>query len=478
MVVWPCATGQAPFMKTLPMTRRSMIEEIINGRNVSPFQRSVFLLCGLVLVLDGFAAQSIGFLARAMADSLHVPVKSFGPVFAAALVGLMLSSIAAGPIADRVGRKWPIIFSTLTFATFTLAAPCATSLRQLVVLRFLTGLGLGGAIPNVIALTSEYAPKRLRHTLITMISCGMPLGALLGGLLSFVMLPRWGWPSVFYAGGILPLLLALLLIVGLPESILFLSVRGRASEKIFAILHKIDPGMNRVPSQINLTASPSSRRNRVPALALFSQRRALGTILLWIPFFMNLLVLYFIVSWLPALLRQVSNPLSSGILAVSLFSLGGILGSLLQGNLMTRWGDVRILSLEFLLAGALMGSLAYAVTLLAIMTATFLLGCFVQGAQAGLNALSARYYPTSMRATGVGWALGVGRLGSIVGPVLGGLLLSRAWSPRQILLFGAVPALFSAAAILASRFFRAAREMAQRAEAEDLNGTILGSSQG
>lgn len=187
---------------------------------------------------------------------------------------------------------------------------------------------------------------------------------------------------------------------------------------------------------------------------LFTEGRAIGTVLLWVPFFMNLLVLYFIISWLPALLRQTHMPALTGIFGVSVFSLGGIAGSLLQGRLMNIWGRFVVLLSEFALCLLLIGSLAFIASFPLMMMVTFLLGCFVQGAQAGLNALSATFYPTSIRSTGVGWALGIGRLGSIVGPILGGIMISREWSLRQIFFAGAVPALLAALAIVLSYVLR------------------------
>lgn len=452
------------------MNSRSTFSEIIDRRPISSFQLRVFVLCSLVLVLDGFDTQSIGFLAPAVADSLHLPITAFGPVFAAALVGLMISSLCAGPIADRVGRKWPTVVATVIFATFTLAATQATSLLQLAVFRFLTGLGLGGALPNAMALASEFAPQRVRRILVTVISCGMPLGALLGGLVSSAMLPMWGWRSVFYVGGGLPLLIALILIWGLPESILFLGING-LPQKAAGILAKIAPELRAHAISNPSPATGSSIRS--PAVTLFTEGRALGTILLWVPFFMNLLVLYFIVSWLPALLRQSSQPITMGIVAISLFSLGGILGSVVQGKLMTKWGDLSILLGEFLVTVALMGALAFSSTKVAIIAMTFLLGCFVQGAQAGLNALSVKYYPTSMRATGVGWALGVGRLGSIVGPMLGGMMLARGWSTREILMTGSVPAFVSAMALLISRAVRIGPYLGHAAEDRETGNLLI-----
>ncbi len=426
------------------------VSEIIDQRPLSRFQTNTILLCGLVLVLDGFDTQSIGFLAPSIAGSLHLRISTFGPVFAAALIGLMIASMIAGPVADRVGRKGPIIFATLTFAFFALATARAKTFDQLVVCRFLTGLGLGGAIPNVVALTTEYAPRRLQQTIVTMLFCSMPLGALVGGLVSSIMLPRWGWQSVFYAGGILPLVVALILIKVLPESIRFLGVSRKDRSAMGRILAKIAPDV--AQAGINFSPPVEDRRlEKMPVIQLFTEGRAVGTVLLWIPFFMNLLMLYFIVTWLPALLRQTHMPALAGILAVSIFSLGGIVGSLLQGRVMSAQGSFAVLLAEFAASILLIGYLGSIDSFPVMMIATFVLGCLIQGAQAGLNALAATFYPTSMRSTGVGWALGVGRIGSIVGPIFGGIMVSHAWTLRQIFFGGALPALLAALAIVLSR---------------------------
>src|ERR1019366_1119177 len=433
--------------------RAPRVSDIIDQRPLSRYQATTILLCGLVLVLDGFDTQSIGFLAPSMAESLHISIHTFGPVFAAALIGLMIASMIAGPIADRVGRKGPIIFATLTFATFAIATARATTQNELVAFRFLTGLGLGGAIPNAVALTAEYAPKRLQQVLVTVLFCSMPLGALLGGLVSSVMLPRWGWQSVFYAGGMLPLAVALVLIKVLPESIRFLSVSGTDRTALNKILSRIAPEI----TEAEIDFSPSKEDHRlkgVPVIHLFTEGRSIGTVLLWVPFFLNLLMLYFIVTWLPTLLRQTHMPVSAGIFGVSVFILGGIAGSLLQGRLMDAWGSFGVLLSEFALCLLLIGSLAFMPPFPLMMIVTFLLGCLIQGAQAGLNALAATFYPTSIRSTGVGWALGIGRLGSIIGPLLGGIMISRDWTLQQIFFAGALPALLAALTITVSYVLR------------------------
>jgi AAHS family 4-hydroxybenzoate transporter-like MFS transporter len=429
------------------MERAPTVSELIDQRPMGRYQLWTMALCGMVIVLDGFDTQSIGFLAPSMAESLRVPVKTFGPIFAAALVGLMISSMLSGPIADRWGRKWPIVACTLIFGTFAMLTARCTSFDQLLAFRFLTGLGLGGALSNSVALMSEYAPKRLLAVIVSIMFCGMPTGAVLATRVTAVLLPRWGWQSVFYAGGVLPLTLALLLIAILPESVRYLEVSGANQRKISKILARISPELAGTP--VSRSEHQDQRRN-APVTNLFTQGRAAGTILLWIPFFMNLLMLYFVVFWLPALLRQTGKPVSAGATAIMLFSVGGIAGSFVEGNLMNRWGAFTVLLTEFLCTTLLIASLAYSSSFPLMMTITFVLGFVVQGAQGGLSAVAATFYPISIRSTGIGWCLGVGRIGSIVGPMLGGVMLKLDWSPREILLAGSIPALCAAAATFTS----------------------------
>jgi AAHS family 4-hydroxybenzoate transporter-like MFS transporter len=433
------------------------VNEIIDQRPLSRFQARTILLCGIVLVLDGFDAQCIGFLAPPISEALAIPLPAFGRVFAAGLTGLMIGAMAIGPVADRWGRKWAVVLSTVTFASFSLLTAQVNSLNELVILRFLTGLGLGGAMPNVVALTSEYSPKRLQPVLVGMLFAGMPMGAMVASLASAEMIPLWGWRSVFYLGGILPLVVAVMLVKALPESVRFLTVRRRDPQRIRAILAQISTELAGQP--LNFAESQESAASGgSPVKELFTEGRATGTVLLWIPFFMNLLILYFIVSWLPGLLLEVGMLASAGVMAVFFFSLGGMMGALAEGRLMNGLGVHSTLMVEFGVSALLIAGLAFSgASYSLLMGVTFVLGFTVQGAQAGINALAAAFYPTHIRSTGVGWALGIGRIGSILGPALGGLLLTLQWTPRQILLAGMVPAACAAAAVLLSDRIQAGR---------------------
>jgi len=228
-------------------SRALTVNQIIDERPVSRFQATTILLCGLVLLLDGFDTQAMGFLVPPIADELKVPLSAFGPVLSAGLFGLMLGAMGSGPIADRWGRKSAIIVSSFVFGGFSLATASIDSVGTLVLLRFLTGLGLGGAMPNVVSLASEYAPKRLQATLVTLIFVGMGGGAVLASLVGGALIPIWGWRSVFYVGGILPIALALVLLKMLPESVRFLTEKGAEPARIRAIVSRIAPELATAP---------------------------------------------------------------------------------------------------------------------------------------------------------------------------------------------------------------------------------------
>jgi AAHS family 4-hydroxybenzoate transporter-like MFS transporter len=426
------------------------VSDIIDGRPMSGFQIRTIALCGLVLFSDGFDAQTIGFLAPSIADSTGIPSNTFGPIFSASLVGLMIAAMSAGPIADRWGRKWPIIFSTITLAVFSILTAHSTSFNELLVYRFLTGLGLGGALPNVVALSSEYVPKRLMAVFVAALFCGLPLGGFICGMLSSAMTPVWGWQSVFYVGGIFPLALSLLLIVLLPESVQFLSQSKADSRKIANLLKPIAPDL---PDGIRISYPARDKESKgVSVQYLFTDGRAAGTILLWIPNFMNLLLMYVIVNWLPILLRASGMSVTGGVTATSFYSLGGIVGTFAEGFLIKWGGPFRILLAQFGLCGLFIALMALAAdSWSAMIILAFLLGFLVIGAQAGLNVLAAHFYPTFIRSTGVGWALGIGRIGSIAGPLLAGALLSNQWQPWQVLLAIAIPAFLAMGSILLGR---------------------------
>ena len=430
------------------------VTDVIDQRSMGAFQIWTVVLGGLVLVLDGFDSLTITYVTPSIAETTHIPLPQFDLVLSASLIGLMLAAMTTGPIADRWGRKWPVILSTLSFAVFSLLTARANTRMELVTLRFLTGIGLGGAMPNVVALASEYMPKRLLSTIVPILFVGMPLGGTISGFVSRATIPVWGWRSVFLVGGILPLAIVVLLMFVLPESIQFLAVQGKDSGRIAKVLARIAPELVQPGANI-VAGSHGEQRKGVPVKRLFTEGRTAGTILLWIPYFMNLLLIYFLGSWLPALLREEGMSVRAAVTASTFVSFGGILGCLIEGPMLRRRGAIVILAVEYAMAGLLIGSLALIPVSYRLMLAmTFGTGLMIIGAQGGLNALAARFYPVSVRSTGVGWALGVGRIGSIVGPMIGGALLRLGWKTRELLLFAAVVAVIAFASILASNWIR------------------------
>jgi MFS transporter, AAHS family, 4-hydroxybenzoate transporter len=439
------------------------VGDVIDQRPMGAFQIWTVTLGGLVLVLDGFDGQTINFLAPSISETTRIPIHTFGPIFSASLFGLMIAALTTGPIADRWGRKWPVILSTLSFALFSLLCANASTRGEFLVLRFLTGLGLGGAMPNVVALASEYIPKRLLAVVIPVLFVGMPLGGTISGFTARAMLPVWGWRSVFVVGGVVPLVISLILMAVLPESIQFLAARGKDSAKIAKTLARI------ASEFANATPSVSEKYKGVPVKHLFTEGRAAGTILLWVPYFMNLLLIYFLSGWLPSLLREAGMSVKAGVTATAFLNFGGVFGCLIEGQLLRRWGAYLILTTEYVLAGLLIASLALLRVPFALMLAmTFGMGLTIIGAQGGLNALAARFYPVSVRSTGVGWALGIGRIGSIAGPLIGGLFLTIGWNTRDMLLFASAIAVVAFISILFSN--RLSGNVTAFASASDLGG--------
>jgi len=447
---------------THTITPATIVNEVIDSQPLSRFQVTTMLLCGCVAVLDGFDTQSIGFLAPAIADSLKFPLHDFAPVFIAGLLGLMCGAGTLGPLADRFGRRWTVIGATLLFGICSFLTGFVGTFDGLLILRFLTGIGLGGALTNVVALTAEYSPRRLQAIFVSMLFAGMPAGAVVAGLVASRLLPLWGWQSVFLVGGMLPLVMVVILVLWLPESVRFLITRRAGAERVTAMMTRLAPNLPNVLQRRYVAGAPTLTGFTVRHL--FTQGRAVGTFLLWVPYFMNLLIIYFVISWFPAVLRQSGMPTAAGVIAITSFSLGGVAGSLLQGIVMARLGARRVIATEFALSVLLIGSLGILPpSFMFIMCVAASLGVFVQGAQAGLNALVAGFYPTAIRSTGVGWALAMGRIGSIVGPVLGGVMLSLHWDLQQIFLAGTIPAFLAGAAVLAGAKSGATSERAPNA---------------
>ncbi len=419
----------------------------IDEQPVGRFQIRLLLACAAVLFLDGFDTQAIGYVAPDLARDWGLARGALGPVFSAGLFGLMIGALVFGPVADRIGRKKIIVFSTAAFGIGTLATVFAQDITSLLVIRFLTGLGLGGALPNAVALTSEFSPHRRRATMVMAMFVGFSVGAALGGLIAAALIPAFGWRSVFLIGGIAPLILAPFLALRLPESVRFLALTGQADARVAELLARVAPSV-RFPPAIRFGIHEAKLAG-LPLAHLFSEGRALATLVLWIVFFMSLLDLYLLSNWLPTVLNDLGASVSMAVAVGAMFQVGGVVGTFALGQFIDRF-SFRALSLTYLLAAVAVAAIGYSGQSIALATlAIFCAGFCIIGGQIAANALAATYYPTMVRSTGVGWALGIGRIGSIVGPLIGGILFARHVGAESLFLAAAVPALCASLAAFA-----------------------------
>jgi AAHS family 4-hydroxybenzoate transporter-like MFS transporter len=428
------------------------VTRAIDSAPLGRFQIAIFALCAAVAVIDGFDTQAIAFVAPAIIEEWKMSPAVFGAVFAIGLAGLATGAFVLGPLADRYGRRRLLLACSLIFGVFALLTAWCETFNQLLVLRFLTGIGLGGAMPGIIALTSEYAPARARATSITIMFCGFPLGAFLGGFLAAYLIPTFGWRSVFVVGGCIPLLFSVVLWFTVPESIRFLAKSGSRGAEITKLLNRIVPNAPYRADQ--LFSLPEQNLSSFPVSHLFTEGRAKMTLLVWTAFFANLMVMYFLFNWMPTLFKQEGLPIATAIKSTAVMNLGGVVGAIVLGRLIDRAGALRTLSLAYVGAAVFLAMIvaidrSNAVLLL---PAVFMAGFGIAGAQIGMNALTAEVYPTEMRSTGVGWALGIGRVGAIIGPIVGGALLALEWSPTLILSLTIMPMLVAAMAVFGLGF--------------------------
>ena len=442
-------------------------DAVINASRISRLQIVVGVMGALILFVDGFNTQVIGYIAPQIAKNWDISRDVLGWILAADKVGLLIGYLFVAPLSGYFGHKRVSIACIVLFGLLALLTTTAGNTAELFVMRLLTGIGLGGALPSGVVLTGEYFPKHRRSTSITFIYCGLSFGQLSAGEVSNAVLQPFGWQAALWVGGGLALLLALTLALVLPESLEYLVNRGGRPQQAAKILQRISPALA-IPAGTHLVAGArDGAKLTIWQLLpqLFQAGRTFGTVVFWIALGMNLTVNTSLQVWLTKILVDAGFDQHVAIVATEASFAAGIVGAFIIGPLMDRFGPYRVMSTLFVV-GALFSvflglSLSWSAALL-IAASSFGSGFCTSGVQKGGNALSVYFYPTALRSTGLGWGLGIGRIGAIAGPLAVGYLLTSGWSAASVFGAMAMPMLVGAGVIIAMGRVYGTRAAAER----------------
>ena len=426
------------------------IQRFIDENKFSAFQWIVFLISFFVILIDGFDTAAIGYIAPSLIKEWGITKPDLAPVLSAALAGLAVGAVLIGPIADRLGRKYLLCAMVFLFGLASLISASSSSLSELVMWRFITGLGLGAAMPLAVTLANEFAPTRRRAVLTSAMFTGFPLGAAWGGFLSAWMIPQWGWRSVLELGGVLPMCLAVIMFFLLPESVRHMVTRGAAPARIRAVLLKIssslDDATQFVLGEKVRAVSQNDHGKRGVALVL-SRSYIVGSVMLWLTYGMGIVIFYALINWMPILLKDAGLDPKTSLLVTSLFPLGGV-GAIAFGFLMDRFNANRVIMLGYLATAVFVYMIGQAAGNIGWLVATvFLGGAIMNTSQTSMPALAANFYPTAGRATGVAWMMAIGRIGAVAAPFLVAELQRRQFSFDQIFAVLAIPGVLAAVAL-------------------------------
>jgi AAHS family 4-hydroxybenzoate transporter-like MFS transporter len=420
-------------------------EDIVDRAPIGRLQILTFLLGTSVIFIDGFNIQVMGYITPQLAKIWHIPHELLGSIFSSGLFGVFTGYLVLSPLAKRVGHRRMLIWCTALIGVGTLLTSLANNTTSLMALRFLTGIALGASNPSAVLIISDFCPKRLRSTFVTAGIVGVSAGSMVAGLISGALLDDFGWQAVLWVGALVPLIVLLVLAALVPDTFEYLIDRKDDQAAALRLARRVDPAMT-IPDGARFTTG--SRGQSGSITQLFRSGRTLGTIGIWVSFACNLLVFFFIQSWLALIIVQSGQSQKIAVTATSVLAFGGVLAFIAIGPLMDRFTPYKVLSAYFFVGAgtvALLGSLlAGSVPL--IMASAFLVGFVVLGLQKGMNAICVYYYPTAMRTTGLGWGLGIGRLGAVAGPLVAGFLLDAHLPTAQLFYWASLPLLLAGVA--------------------------------
>lgn len=421
------------------------VSELIDNTALNGFHIRLVGLCACLLFFEGFDFQAISYAAPALSKALAISKPMLGPLFSSGQLGLMVGALLFGIAGDRWGRKRVFIFCGVDFGIASLATALSSSYSALVFWRLIAGLGLGGVGPIAITIASDYCPRKVRAALTMIMYCGFTTGGVFAGVVNAYFL-RLGWQSVFYVGGALPLLLAPVLLVALPESLNYLVSRGTRGAEIADILDKVAPATRHSADDRFVMEQAYEKKLQVPEL--FRAGYARRTVLLWMSLFISLITLFSLTNWLPTLLNSLGSTSKQIVTIIGIAQAAGLAGSLVAARLMVSYRPFRVAAAGYGLAAVLLVVLGMAGSgFRALLTVNSLLYFFLIGDQNIVNAMTGALYPPKIRATGSGWAIGIGRIGGIIGPTIAGALLAFHWVPSQLFIVAALPTLATAALV-------------------------------
>ncbi|MDH7798309.1 AAHS family 4-hydroxybenzoate transporter-like MFS transporter [Beijerinckia sp. GAS462] len=428
------------------------VSTVIN-RGIGRYQLWLFAICFLISLVDGLDSQIMSVTGPVMARDMQLPAGALGPLLSASQWGSLVGAFGIGFFADRWGRRQTLLACGLVFSIGTLATAWADSFTALFALRVITGLGVGGAVPCYLALAAEYAPENRRAGVVATILGAVPCGGIVAGLLGASLLGNFNWHVVYLVCGIFSLLVSLLVYLSLPESLSFMITRKHDPASIRSVLTKLQPSMSTIPNAKFII--DEEIRQDAPVKHLFTESRGPLTVVLWLAFFVNYLVLLGTLVWTPTLMKQAGMTIAEGSLALMFNNIGSILGIVIAGQILDRYRS----ALFWVLASVFLGG-AIATSLIGYSAPHFLAVCFFSAIAgfcmgsglSGLYALAAIIYPTFMRSTGIGWSSGFGRVGSSMGPLVVGLMFAASWATPVTLLTLGTGALANVVLILLMGF--------------------------
>lgn len=417
--------------------------EVIANSKFNRFHLRLLIWSFLIIAFDGYDLVVYGAAVPALIEKWNLTAVEAGAMGSYGLFGMMFGAIFFGTLADRIGRKNVIAITLIFFSLFTFLCGFAETPTLFSAFRFLAGLGLGGIMPNVIALLTDYAPKSMRSMIVSIVLCGYSVGGILAPSLGILLMPTFGWESIFWFAG-LPLLFLPLMYKQLPETASHL-IRTGKKEELIATLSKVNPGLTF--NKNDEIAELKAPETKVPIVGLFKDNRALSTVMFWIAFFSCLLMIYGLNTWLPKLMIEAGYGLNSSLGFLIALQSGAIIGTLIIGRLCDKFGSKKMLVPMY-------ASGAVALTLLGFVGNTFVIyvlvavaGAATIGAQNIVQAYVSQYYPASIRSTALGMASGIGRTGGMLGPLLGGFLLSVKLPIYLNFIAFAIPGLIAAVAL-------------------------------